>query len=389
MSNSRPTRIGIIYRHLFDEDGERLKIGGIETYIFHLLGVLRRAGYEPFVVQYGSHYWERELEGCKVIGVPPPRQTRRRRDLFDAALQFLDMQKDIILFAADHASVPNNFKRAISIQHGVSWDVVDVDDINKNKGKVRWLFANIARTIHQCRVSIRGALDFQNCSNRVCVDHNFLNWFKCSPLAWSTGRTWVIPNFTKVIDSNRGRDKSSPRIIFARRFTSYRGTRVAVEACKELLMRFPQLRVTFAGEGPDEIWMRSQFHGDNRIDFTRYEADKAQSFHQNYDIALIPSLGSEGTSLSVIEAMAAGCAVVASPAGGITNVIIDGYNGLLVAPSRPDIVEAISRLLVDDIHRTSLAENGRKTVMSAFSYDRWASQWLKVIAEVAAQGEQA
>ena len=34
------------------------------------------------------------------------------------------------------------------------------------------------------------------------------------------------------------------------------------------------------------------------------------------DIALIPTKGTEGTSLSCLEAMAAGCAVIASPVGG-------------------------------------------------------------------------
>ena len=50
------------------------------------------------------------------------------------------------------------------------------------------------------------------------------------------------------------------------------------------------------------------------------------------DIVLIPTKAAEGTSLSCLEAMASGRAVIAGCVGGLSDLIVDGYNGLLLRP---------------------------------------------------------
>jgi len=101
--------------------------------------------------------------------------------------------------------------------------------------------------------------------------------------------------------------------------------------------------------------------------------------HQQHDVAVIPSIGSEGTALSAIEAMAAGCAVIASDVGGLPNVIINGWNGLLISPESEALYGAL-KLLHDDRHtRRALAENAISVAYGAFSKERWERQWAAVI----------
>ena len=77
--------------------------------------------------------------------------------------------------------------------------------------------------------------------------------------------------------------------------------------------------------------------------------------------------------------MASGCAVIASNVGGMSNIIIDGYNGLLINPVQTELVEALEKLIKDASLRKYLSEKAYETVKSGFSYEKWRNKWLKLI----------
>ena len=105
--------------------------------------------------------------------------------------------------------------------------------------------------------------------------------------------------------------------------------------------------------------------------------------HLAHDIVVVPSLGSEGTSLSVAEGMGAGCAVVATNVGGITNMIIDGYNGLLVMPTAAALTTALERVIADPELRQALGSKAYETAVRSFSLEVWEAKWRQVLEEVA------
>jgi len=130
-------------------------------------------------------------------------------------------------------------------------------------------------------------------------------------------------------------------------FARYRGARLFGEAGLGILRRFPNTAVTFAGEGPEESWLRKQFAGNPRVTFTKYLPDEVLDIHLEHDIAVVPSIASEGTSLSVAEAMGAGCAVVATAVGGVTNMIINGHNGILAMPDAASVLNGLETVVSD------------------------------------------
>lgn len=80
---------------------------------------------------------------------------------------------------------------------------------------------------------------------------------------------------------------------------------------------------------------------------------------------------SEGTPVSIIEALAAGRAVVATRVGGVPSVVRDGETGLVVRPGDPGaLAEAILRLLGDAGLRERLGAAGRVEVTRRFALDR-------------------
>lgn len=84
------------------------------------------------------------------------------------------------------------------------------------------------------------------------------------------------------------------------------------------------------------------------------------------DVVVAPSLA-EGLGVAVIEAMAAGVAVVASAVGGIPELVRDGVEGLLVPPGDPAaLAAALGRVLRDAHLRRQLGEAGRQRA-DAFS----------------------
>jgi glycosyltransferase involved in cell wall biosynthesis len=75
----------------------------------------------------------------------------------------------------------------------------------------------------------------------------------------------------------------------------------------------------------------------------------------------------EGFGIAVVEALAAGKAVVASRVGGLPEVVEHGQTGLLVNPDDPnELSAAVLSLLGDDQRRTEMGERGARAVRERF-----------------------
>jgi glycosyltransferase involved in cell wall biosynthesis len=92
----------------------------------------------------------------------------------------------------------------------------------------------------------------------------------------------------------------------------------------------------------------------------------------------------EGLGTSLLDAMAASRPIVATRAGGIPEVVVDGATGLLVPPRDAHaLAAAILGLLRDEPLRKQMAEAGHSRVRARFSVDRMVEQTLDVYAAVA------
>lgn len=92
-------------------------------------------------------------------------------------------------------------------------------------------------------------------------------------------------------------------------------------------------------------------------------------YYQLSDIIVIPSL-MEATSLSALEAMASGKAVIATDIGGLPEIIDNEVNGILVEPqSSKELADAILQLAEDKMLRRNLGEKGLEKVTREFTWD--------------------
>jgi glycogen(starch) synthase len=114
------------------------------------------------------------------------------------------------------------------------------------------------------------------------------------------------------------------------------------------------------------------------------EHEEMAGLMRQYDVLLLPSIWPEPFARVVLEGMAAGLVVVATPAGGTGEIVKDGENGLLFAPGDShDLAEKIGRLLGDLDLRLRLAKAGWQTIVDDFNLPRMIDQYEDYLEEVA------
>jgi glycosyltransferase involved in cell wall biosynthesis len=98
------------------------------------------------------------------------------------------------------------------------------------------------------------------------------------------------------------------------------------------------------------------------------------NFLSKTDLFVLPSL-SEGLGVSVLEAMAAGKAVVASDVGGLSELVVDSATGFLVPPADAKaLAAAIGKLLREPTLARAMGRRGAERVAEHFTLDQMAAK---------------
>jgi glycosyltransferase involved in cell wall biosynthesis len=131
------------------------------------------------------------------------------------------------------------------------------------------------------------------------------------------------------------------------------------------------LRLAIVGSGPmlDRLQRMSVELGiQDRCHFEPSTADVTE-WLRAIDIFVLPSL-SEALSNSLMEAMACGCAVVASAVGGNPELVSDGNTGLLFpAGNAAELANRLERLIVDENLRLRFSDEAPKRIGQCFSLE--------------------
>ena len=107
---------------------------------------------------------------------------------------------------------------------------------------------------------------------------------------------------------------------------------------------------------------------------------------QAADIFVLPSTA-EGLSLALLEAMAAGCAIIVTDAGE-HGPVLDGAGVVIpVQPLEPGLGEAMEMLRADPDMRRRLGEAARRRAVEQFSLDRYVEGLLRLYAAAIAGRE--
>lgn len=361
-------KVFLLYPYFFTPNGSEKKIGGVETYIESLAKIVQNIGLTPIICQFSEVPFKREYLDFTILGF----KVKSIKSLYKKIEADVDKANDIVLFVSDLWATKLKGVKTLSVQHGIYWD------IPRTKGPY------ILYYIQRIKQVFTALVDFNKTKYSVCVDYNFYNWYKTFNVKAKCKRHWIIPNFANEYISRSDLEhklssrSSEVNIIFARRFYEFRGVKIFVEAMMKIMEEYPNVKVTFAGEGPEESYIRSNFESfKERFSIIKYLPSESFEIHRKYDIAVVPTTGSEGTSLSLLEAMGAGCVVVCTPVGGLSNIILDGYNGYITMPTAEDLYRTITKA-IDNLNNRQIVQNAVNCVEQSFSKEKWEQSWENI-----------
>ena len=116
------------------------------------------------------------------------------------------------------------------------------------------------------------------------------------------------------------------------------------------------------GDGPQTEELQERYRHDDRIEWLgRISDDERSARMRGCTVYCSPSVRGESFGMVLLEAMASGCALVASDLDGHRNVASDGVDALL-APvgDAAALAKALRRVLDDDGLRAELVAGGRR-----------------------------
>ncbi|MBD2015821.1 glycosyltransferase [Microcoleus sp. FACHB-53] len=147
----------------------------------------------------------------------------------------------------------------------------------------------------------------------------------------------------------------SPILLYVGRLSAEK----EIERIKPVLEAIPNARLALVGDGPHRSALEKHFAG-TPTHFVGYLTGKELgAAFASSDAFVFPSR-TETLGLVLLEAMAAGCPVVAARSGGIPDIVTDGVNGYLFNPAdEQGAITATQRLLERQEERETLRQNAR------------------------------
>jgi glycosyltransferase involved in cell wall biosynthesis len=182
--------------------------------------------------------------------------------------------------------------------------------------------------------------------------------------------------------TEENRKYSEPTVVYVGRMLAKKGIHILIKAMPEVLQEFPDARFLFVGGGNIHLYRetirrigipKKNFSFLGHIGY--FERPKIL---RSATVFVNPSIF-ENCSLSILEAMSCGGAVVASEVGGNLEIIHQGRNGQLIPVfDEKKLAKSIISLLEDENLNREIGKEARKTVERSFSSEKCAEETYKV-----------
>ena len=191
-------------------------------------------------------------------------------------------------------------------------------------------------------------------------------------------RITVLPDAIRI-PGQEDKRYGAHKILYLGRLCKTKGIGELLAVMPKLREQYPDVHLYLAG-----IWEERELQA-QALSLKEYVTDlgwiggeEKQRYLRECDIFVMPSYF-EGQSVSILEAMANACGIVASNTGGIPDMIIEGETGLFAVPKDTvTLAEGLFTLLADPELCRMLGENARRKAEAEFSIDNNMKQLLAI-----------
>jgi len=177
----------------------------------------------------------------------------------------------------------------------------------------------------------------------------------------------IIPNGHDIEITRKDRITTDKEfvILFAGSLRPVKGVKYLISAIKILVEKKINVKLIILGDGEDRVSLENLVQKEgltNYVTFVGYRPhEEVMDFMRNSDIFVLPSL-SEGFPNVLLEAMATGSCIITTNVTGVSEIITDGENGILVEPGNSEMLgENILRLYYNEDLRKKISNGSLKT----------------------------
>jgi glycosyltransferase involved in cell wall biosynthesis len=338
-----------------------LAIGGLQQVVVNICRSINREKFDVSVLclrALGEFVPEVEKLGVRVFFLPQKEKGTDYFSFFKVAKILRQEQIDVIHTHNTQPFVDGTLGALLS---GVK-TIVHTDHARDFPDKTRYMVAEHLMSYFAYRVI--GVSEHTSA--------NLVHYEKISPKKVMTiengldGSRFQIEIDRPAKRKELGIEGIGPIIGLGVRLTEQKGITYLLQAMPEIIKAVPDVTLVIAGDGTLKNELRHEavtLGIKEHVLFLGSRLDIPQLL-KLFDIYVLPSLW-EGLPMVLLEAMAAGCSIVATDVGGNAQVITDRYNGMLIEPRNPQkIAEAVVTLLT----RIDLRDNYINNAFQVFSH---------------------
>jgi glycosyltransferase involved in cell wall biosynthesis len=235
---------------------------------------------------------------------------------------------------------------------------------------VRWVVRRCDVVLCQSPLAAEKLVELYRCDRRrIAVVPNWIDAGPYLPLARAR--------------QERGGFSTPPVVLYMGWLEAFKGIFTLLTALGRLAEAGRAVRVVYCGSGGDRQRLAERIDDaglQDRVELRGWvDGEAKMAAYGEADLFVLPS-EREGLPNALLEAMAAGLPVVATPVGGIPSVVEPGIHGLLVPPDDPEkLAQAVADILDDPARAREMGRSGHEKIMADHDMSRLWPRLLKTL----------
>ncbi|WP_420182620.1 glycosyltransferase family 4 protein [Haloarcula sp. KBTZ06] len=198
-----------------------------------------------------------------------------------------------------------------------------------------------------------------------------------SPTVYPTGARHVRTDEFRVQQPYAGRDRV---VGFLGRLDEEKGIRELASVAAELP---DDVTFRFIGDGDLREWLETELASEierGAVELTGWvDHDDVPDQLNDLSLLVLPSQPTEGLPTTILEALACGTPVLASPVSGVPDVVREGETGFLLDSREPAALRQTILDILDRDDLDSISENGRDRIETEYSFEAACERYRSIL----------